>query len=146
MKKILLTVTCCMALFILGSNQANAQAKAKKVKQTITSNAITVPTDEVDGLVRPENDKDRPKDKSRGDVYGADYSDIIIDNWTGYTIDVYVDGDYRGTIAAWDKKVTWAIPGNTKLYAKATFSDGSYLYWGPSTVKTGYEYTWKLNK
>jgi hypothetical protein len=70
---------------------------------------------------------------------------VIIDNWSGYYVDIYVNGNYRGTVAPYDKRVTWAIPGTNTLYAKALFDDGSYIYWGPKTTATGYEYTWKLN-
>jgi hypothetical protein len=74
-----------------------------------------------------------------------EYSDVVIDNWTDHNIDIYINGNYRGSIAPWDKRVTWAIPGNNKLYAKAVFRDGSYKYWGPRNTTTGYNYTWKLN-
>jgi hypothetical protein len=81
---------------------------------------------------------------TRGSVYGSDYCDVTIDNWTSYILDIYVDGDYRGTIGPWDNRVTWAVPGRTKLYARAVFDDGSYSAWGPTYIDAGYSYTWKL--
>lgn len=131
--------------FLLVGNSVIAQQKSHKKQKTIESKASSVPSDKVAALKRPVNEKNpKPEAKTRGDVYGANYSDIIIDNYTGYSIDIYVDGSFRGTIAPYDKKVTWAVPGNTSLYGKATFDDGSYLYWGPNTIYTGYEYTWQL--
>lgn len=135
-------------LMIVGMGfTANAQGAPKLKKETIDSKAMSTPNAVVDGLQKATNVKDSPvmENKDRGDVYGSNYSDIVIDNWTGYYIDIYVDNSYRGTVSPWDKKVTWAIPGTTKLYAKAVFGDGSYLYWGPSSTYTGYSYTWKLN-
>jgi len=135
------------ALFLLGIGfTANAQP-AELIKETINSNAISTKNSKVAGLKRPGNKKNKPvvEVKSRGDVYGVDYSDVIIDNWTGYYVDIYVNGNYRGTVSPYDKRVTWAIPGQNTLYAKAVFDDGSYIYWGPKTTSTGYEYTWKLN-
>ena len=131
--------------FMLVTNSVSAQQKFSKKKKTIETKAISTPSNEVGALKKPTNEKNpKPEKKTRGDVYGSDYSDIIVDNYTGYSIDIYVDGSFRGTIAPYDKKVTWAVPGNTRLYAKATFDDGSYLYWGPNTTYTGYEYTWSL--
>lgn len=126
---------------------ADAQVRGKFKTETFKSSAMSTPDDAVDALQKPGNDKDNPvmEDKSRGDLYGPNYSDVIIDNWTGYYLDIYVNGNYRGTVSPWDKKTTWAIPGTNKLYAKAVFNDGSYLYWGPKTTYTGYQYSWQLN-
>lgn len=136
------------ALMVIGLGfTANAQVRGKYKKETINSSSLSTPNDAVDGLQKPMNVKGSPamEDKSRGDVYGSDYSDVVIDNWTGYYLDIYVNGNYRGTVAPWEKKVTWAIPGTNSLTAKAVFDDGSYMYWGPRTTYTGYQYTWKLN-
>ena len=123
-----------------------AQVKPKLKKETVDAKPVSTPDPKVDGLQRPLNDKAKPAAPgTRGDVYGADYSDVVIDNWTGYYVDIYVNGNYRGTVSPYDKRVTWAIPGNNTLYAKAVFSDGSYMYWGPKATYTGYSYTWKLN-
>ncbi|HUR65414.1 MAG TPA: hypothetical protein VMZ03_03615 [Chitinophagaceae bacterium] len=125
-----------------------AQTKKPKLKmETINSSPVSKTDAKVDVLARPTNTKNKPAapGTSRGDVYGTDYSDVVVDNWTGYYIDIYVNGNYRGTVSPYDKRVTWAIPGTNTLYAKAVFNDGSYLYWGPKVTYTGYSYTWKLN-
>ena len=139
-------VMLCTLLAVLSApHSVFGQQKSHKKKQTIETKALSSPSDEVTSLKRPENEKNpQPQAKTRGDVYGSSYSDIIVNNYTGYSIDIYVDGSFRGTIAPYDKKVTWAVPGNTRLYAKAVFNDGSYTYWGPTVTYTGYEYTWKL--
>lgn len=144
MKKYILLLA---AIFTVGFGiTANAQ-RGKFKKETIVSKAIATPDTKVDGLQKAVNSKNNPvpEDKSRGNVYGADYSDVVVDNWTGYYIDIYVNGNYRGTVSPYDKRVTWAIPGTNSLYAKAVFDDGSYLYWGPKVTYTGYQYTWRLN-
>jgi hypothetical protein len=134
-----------LSVFLLLANSVIAQQKTDLKKKTMEVKANSTPSSEVAALNKPANEKNpRPQTKTRGDVYGANYSDIIVDNFTGYSVDIYVDGSFRGTIAPYDKKVTWAIPGNTHLYGKAVFDDGSYLYWGPTTTYTGYEYTWSL--
>jgi hypothetical protein len=125
-----------------------AQTKKPKLKpENIVSSPVGTGDAKAEALQRPTNDKNKPAPPatSRGDVYGADYSDVVVDNWTGYYIDIYVNGNYRGTVSPYDKRVTWAIPGTNTLYAKAVFNDGSYLYWGPKVTYTGYSYSWKLN-
>jgi len=82
--------------------------------------------------------------ENRGDVYGSDYCDVKLRNYTGYYIDIYVDGSFRGTLGPWEDRVSWAIPGKTKLYGRADFDDGSWLYWGPIEAECSYEYTWNL--
>ena len=126
MKKHLLLLA---TFFVVGFGiTANAQVRGKYKKETIVSNAISNPDPKVDGLQKAVNQKN-----------------VVVDNWTGYYIDIYVNGNYRGTVSPWDKRVTWAIPGTNTLYAKAVFDDGSYLYWGPKVTYTGYQYTWKLH-
>lgn len=154
MRKIATTSLMMIAALCFTFTAVNAQkkpttvnstkAKVAKKKQTVKLNAVSTPSDEFSTLERPVNDKNHPAEKSRGDVYGDDYSDIIFDNWTGLYMDVYVDGTYRGSLAPWATKTTWAIPGKTKMVAKATYSDGSYSTWS-LTVKTGYEYTLELH-
>lgn len=143
MKKVSIYLCSLLLLFIISNSAFGQSPKKHKV---ISSNATKTQNATVDALTKPMNDKtEKSESKTRGDVYGPNYSDIIIDNYTNFTIDIYVDGNYRGTIAPWDKRTTWAVPGNTKLYAKALFNDGSYYYWGPDVVVTGYEYTWELH-
>ncbi len=136
------------AAFLLMGFGFSAYAQPSNLKkQEISGKSISTPDAKVNKLKRPANIKGKPMapTSSRGDVYGPDYSDVVIDNWTGYYIDIYVNGSFRGTVSPYDKRVTWAIPGTNTLYAKAVFNDGSYLYWGPQTTYTGYSYTWKLN-
>jgi hypothetical protein len=131
-------------LLLLGTSFSSYAQPGKLKKKTISSKAISVSDTKVDELQRPVNEKGKPADKSRGDVYGPSYSDVVVDNYTGYYLDIYVNGNYRGTVSPYDRRVTWAIPGTNTLYAKAVFSDGSYIYWGPVATYTGYQYTWSL--
>jgi hypothetical protein len=123
-------------------NSLNAQDKKKvietkgaKMEQTSTRGA----GDQHIKGAKPADDKvvvEKPKG-TRGE-----YCKVIIDNWTGYTVDVYVDGDYSGSCAAWGEGYTYAIPGKTELYAKSV---GGTVYWGPVYVDCQYEYTWQLS-
>ena len=79
---------------------------------------------------------------NRGDAYNVTNCNVIIENWTGWYIDFYIDGEYRGSIAPWDIRVSWVIVGPVKLYAEA---DGTMYFWGPTSVDCNYTFTWKLN-
>ncbi|MBN2521108.1 MAG: hypothetical protein JXB17_11415 [Bacteroidales bacterium] len=89
---------------------------------------------------RPTTDEPAPQpdEATRGS-----YCKVIVDNWTGYAIDVYVDGEYAGTVGSWSDGYTWAIEGKTKLYGRST---GGTLTWGPVYVDCYYSHTWKLTQ
>lgn len=62
--------------------------------------------------------------------------EVIIDNYTGWYVQVYVDGSYRGTVAPWGDATYYTTAGETVVYARTpTLSDGSFIYWGPSTYR-----------
>jgi hypothetical protein len=140
MKKIA-TALFMVTIFMMGSITTSfAQAKEKKtIEEKSVKNANTRGADANIKVPKPTQDQAVPK--SRGPSYPG-YCDVVICNNTGYTIDIYVDYAYRGTIGAWEEKVTWAIPGPTRLYAK---SIGGTVYWGPREVDCNYMYTWRLN-
>ena len=144
MKK--LTFIFALAAIFIAGTITTSVAQTTKQKKTVTMTAKEKKAGEkiIDVTnPKPVNVQGKPaaENKTKGDVYGANYCDITIDNWTGYSIDVYIDGSYKGTIAPYDKRVTWAIPGTVKLYGEAS---GTTLYWGTTTVDCDYSYTWKL--
>jgi len=70
---------------------------------------------------------------------------VHFDNRTSLYIDIYLDGDYRGTMSPWGDAYPFVGCGETRLYAKANFTDGSSLSWGPVVVDLNGVYTWRLN-
>jgi len=56
---------------------------------------------------------------------------VAFDNYTQWRIKVFVDGTYRGLVGPYGDGTTFTLPGPTRVYARADFDDGSYLYWGP---------------
>ncbi|MCD4683585.1 MAG: hypothetical protein K8R86_09915 [Bacteroidales bacterium] len=142
MKKIVLLLVVMFSATLFVSTYAQDVKKEAKVvtvkgedieKTRGISPYIKTPKPVDDEVVVP---KPEEKEKAR-----ADYCKVIIDNWTGYSIDVYVDGDYAGTVAAWSDGYTWAIEGKTQLYAETV---GGTVYFGPTYVDCYYEHTWKL--
>jgi hypothetical protein len=57
---------------------------------------------------------------------------VDVDNWTPWKVQIYVDGTFRGLVSPWGDGVTYTGAGPTRVYARAEFTDGSALTWGPT--------------
>jgi hypothetical protein len=69
---------------------------------------------------------------------------VHVDNRTSLYIDVYLDGDFRGTVGPWGDLNRSVICGGTRLYARANYTDGSYSSWGPQVESVLGTHTWRL--
>jgi hypothetical protein len=58
---------------------------------------------------------------------------VDYDNNTPWYIQVYADGNFRGTVGPWGNLTVNVGAGITKVYGRATFTDGTVLTWGPQT-------------
>jgi hypothetical protein len=86
------------------------------------------------------NDPDKEIEKKRGGC-GVHYR-----NHTPWTIKVYANGYYRGTVYGYS---TLSIYTSCKvklvLYGRADFTNGTYLKWGPYVYFTRHAwFTWNL--
>ncbi len=133
MKKVALFVFAA-AIFFCSSN-AFSQTKEKKSKDV---NAVKVEKSRGENpnikQGRPTTDTPAAKpDKSRGDV-----CIIGFDNYTGYYVDVYVDGVYRGTLDPWENENTVTLySGYKTIYCVTT---GGTYEWSDSGNCDGYYY------
>jgi len=143
MKKLVLLLVVVFSATLFVSTYAQDVKKEVKVitvkgeqaeKTRGASPYIKTPKPASDEVVVP---KPVESEKAR-----ADYCKVTVDNWTGYAVDVYVDGDYAGTVAAWSDGYTWAIEGKTQLYAETV---GGTVYFGPTYVDCYSTHTWKLS-
>jgi hypothetical protein len=48
-------------------------------------------------------------------------------------IKTYVNGRYRGAMGGYDDALLHMAPGYITVYARADFTDGTYLAWGPQS-------------
>lgn len=96
----------------------NTRGKDKNIKQGEKANS-------------PNAKVDPPAAKGGTSRGKGDGCRVEFDNSTSWFIKVYVDGAYRGTMAPWDDSYVYVYPGDTRVYARADFTDGSYRYWGP---------------
>jgi hypothetical protein len=79
----------------------------------------------------PTDKTEAPEAKGGPRSRGGSGCRVQLDNRTRYIIKVYVDGYYRGTMSPYGDSYVYVAPGETKVYARADFDDGSYSYWGP---------------
>jgi hypothetical protein len=94
----------------------------------------------------------RPAEKGGTTRGGWCKTDFI--NYTGWYLDCYVNGLYEGYVAPYGDGTLYANPGDTKVYVKAEFTDGTYRSWGPVTKNCDYQilemkvfetyYEWRL--
>jgi hypothetical protein len=70
---------------------------------------------------------------------------IHIDNRTPYYVSVYTDGQYRGQVSPYGDSVGYVGCGDTTVYGRATFTDGSVLTWGPTVYFLDGSFTWTLH-
>jgi len=88
----------------------------------------------------PEAPPEKGGDKSRG----GNVCHLLVDNYTRYKIQIFVDGDYVGLVSPWgDAKGSYIPNGFYTFYGVADFTDGSRLIWGP-TRDYCEDYYWKL--
>jgi hypothetical protein len=119
MKKLL--SLCLVAAALMLSASAFSQAKsvsAQKFNATGVGAKLTLPTTDV---VAPKPD---PK---RGSCC------LNFDNWTGYTLYVWVDDVYRGTVSPWDSGNVCVQEGWTKYYVRTAGSTYEWQDYGECT-------------
>ena len=114
-----------MTLSVSAFSQAKS-VKAQKFNATGVGAKLTLPTTDV---VAPKPD---PK---RGSCC------LNFDNWTGYTLYVWVDGEYRGTVNAWDEGNVCVNSGWTTYYVRTA---GSTYEWQDSGECSG-DYELKID-
>jgi hypothetical protein len=88
-----------------------------------------------------------PPSKGGAKTRGAMSGTLHVDNRTSWIIRIYVDGDYRGTLAPYGD---WFANGSCEsfvMYAEARFNDGSTTSWGPVTTNASCgDQKWTLRK
>jgi len=142
MKKLLLSSLLAAACGVLSlTGPANiAQANDDACKETCKTKAQSVPANRtanpnIDAASKSNlNQEETPKSK------GVGY--VVVDNYRGYHVDVYIDRNYRGTVAPYGKAYYAVTSGNTRVYG----TSGSYE-WGPSVFYLGNNntFTWELH-
>jgi hypothetical protein len=80
----------------------------------------------------PNSDLAAPQQKGGPKTRGGGACEVRFDNRTKWFVKLFVDGTYRGTISPYGDGVAYTGAGSTRVYARAEFNGGDYLYWGPN--------------
>jgi hypothetical protein len=115
-------------------------AQAQKSKQKVIELKATKPTTRgEDPNVKndtetndPNSQLAAPEQKGGAKTRGGGSCEVRFDNRTKWFVKLYVDGSYRGTISPYGDGVAYTGAGPTKVYGRAEFNNGDYLYWGPN--------------
>jgi hypothetical protein len=116
-----------------------AQTIELKGQRVTSRGGDTDPNIKSDSQVNDPNAQiEAPPSKGGPRPRGGGSCEVRLDNRTRYYIKIYVDGRYRGTIGPYGDAVVHALPGETRVYARADFTGTtSYLYWGPRRYDCG---------
>lgn len=98
--------------------------------------------------VRGEMGEQPPESKREDGAMGRGSASCKVhyDNRTSLHVATYAEGIFRGDVAPWGDLYTYVIGGQTRIYARAGFTDGSVTTWGPRLVEcpAGREFQWML--
>lgn len=98
--------------------------------------------------IRGEMGEQPPESKREDGAMGRGSASCKVhyDNRTSLHVATYAEGIFRGDVAPWGDLYTYVIGGQTRIYARAGFTDGSVTTWGPRLVEcpAGREFQWML--
>jgi len=130
MKKVLLAGLVMFLFFSFGTVNSSAQGTKNVFSQKVEKSRGENPNiKEADICNIPDKEAADPA-ASRGA-----YCTINVDNWTGYIINVWVDGNYKGTVSAYGEGIVTVGSGWTKIYCETT---GGTYYWSDEGGCDGY--------
>lgn len=129
----------CLALLLsmLANHTMQAQDKKPEKNVTVQGKAVAKTRGANPNIKNDEPTVDKPVPRpaaSRGVA-----CQVHFDNYTGLYIKIYVDGDFKGTLAPWDDGYVTVGSGYTRIYCIST---GGTREWNASGNCDGeYRYT-----
>ena len=129
---------------------AGAQGKKNSVTTRASTGRGTATSDQNIKTGTATNTKGEavaaPVSKGGVRTRGADLCALHVDNRTGLYVNLYTDGNFRGTISPYGDLVGWVGCGSTVFYARADYSDGSYDFWGPTRAYVSGPFYWTIRR
>ncbi len=125
-------------LIEVGAQKSNKQDGDKGKTEQVELKSVKG-TGEADTNIKQKRGMNSMNKKGKGMTRGTGQRTctVYLTNKTDYNIDIYIDGEYSGTTGETGTTYTTTGSGSTRVYARADFDDGSYLYWGPSVYNCG---------
>ena len=124
----MIALLCFFAIGISQTTYAGGKVKAKKIVKVVgKKNAGSAA-----GMKQGKPTTDKEMDKSRGDC------SVYFNNYTGYYVDVYMDGTFWGTISPYGGMTVADGNGYTKIYCET--SGGSFNWTASGGCEQPYEF------
>ena len=116
----------CLVLCLTNAVNVNAQTAKKASKSVVLkSQKVENSRGENPNIKTTAPTTDKKVDKSRGDL-----CQINFDNYTGYYVNVYVDGNYQGQVGPYGSGNVYVVDGSyTTIYCQTA---GGTYYWSTS--------------
>jgi hypothetical protein len=131
MKKLILAAALVAAAVLAAPSIAPA-ADAKKGNKNVELKAQVSRGGEADPNIKSGPPK---ANQAAAPVPAASRGCVVhVDNRTGWYIQIYLDGDYRGVVGPMGDVYGAVLSGPTRFYARAEFDDGSVRTWGPNQM------------
>jgi hypothetical protein len=138
MKKLfILTVLVCFSGMLTMPLFGQEQKKLPEEKIVTIAKAIEPSRGANPNVVKERPTQDIPV-QSRGE---QGLCIIYIENQSPYTVDIYLDKEYIGSLSPYTIDYTVKYSGKTTLYAKTV---GNTYEWGPTNFKCEAVYYWTL--
>ena len=137
-------VACALAALAVAAQGKKSKGKGGndvivlKAQKTTARGTEADPNIKSDSAVNsPNAQMDAPEAKGGPKTRGAAGCKVEFDNRTRLLIKTFVDGKYRGTMDPFGDAYIYVQPGETSVYARADYDDGTYSYWGPKLYDCG---------
>jgi len=134
-----LGITALVSVPLMAENASSKGVKGAADAKDSNVRSTSIVNPEHPNVAAPES-KGAPKTRGLGGT-----CNIHVDNHTPYYIQFYFNGNAAGAMGPWGDLYPNITQGSAVLYAKATFTDGSVMTFGPRDLTcTGGDFTWTL--
>ncbi|PLW93454.1 MAG: hypothetical protein C0592_06105 [Marinilabiliales bacterium] len=120
MKRNLLIFSMLLAFIFAGALNVQAQSQKTVIKEEVSARGNNPDLKQTDICNMPDVERPDPT-ATRGS-----YCELTFDNYTGYYINVWVDGEYRGMLDPWGTGYVTVGSGWTTWYCET--SGGTYFW------------------
>ncbi len=134
MKKTIFGILAAAGMLLAASSNSYAQS-TKKVSRTVKAKTVDASRGSNSNIKSDAPTSDVAQPKARGAACS-----IYFSNYTGYYVNIYVDGYYRGQLSPWGGGTVVVGDGYTSIYC---ITAGKTLEWSDAGNCFG-SYTFKL--
>ena len=134
----------CITAAIVSAPLVAQTVSDKGVKKSKGAHDVNIQSDEMMNSEHPDIAAPESKGGMKRRGLGGTCN-IHVDNHTPYYVTFYFNGNATGAIGPWGDLYPNITQGNAALYARAVFTNGTVLTFGPRAFTcTGTDFVWTL--